>query len=79
MVLEKDSDLESMRKSRMYNGKYFVLGGLVSIVEKSTPTRVRINELIQTISKNKNLKEMNDLFGLTNSDELNEWFKNIQF
>jgi recombination protein RecR len=58
MVLEKDSDLEIMRKSRMYNGKYFVLGGLVSIVEKSTPTRVRINELIQTISKNKNLKEI---------------------
>jgi len=34
MVVEKDSDLESVKKSRVYNGKYFILGGLVPIVEK---------------------------------------------
>jgi recombination protein RecR len=45
MVLEKDSDLESVRKSRVYNGKYFILGGLVPIVEKNTKSRVRIEEL----------------------------------
>src|SRR3989344_1255058 len=36
MVIEKDSDLESVKKSRVYNGKYFLLGGLVPIVEKTT-------------------------------------------
>src|SRR3989344_2520302 len=31
MIVEKDSDLESVKKSRVYNGKYFILGGLVPI------------------------------------------------
>lgn len=51
MVVEKDSDLESVRKSKVYHGKYFVLGGLVPIVEKNTKNRVRINELINKIKK----------------------------
>src|ERR1035437_2069489 len=51
MVVEKDSDLESVKKSRVYNGKYFILGGLVPIVEKNTKSRVRIEELKNKISK----------------------------
>src|SRR3989338_10671227 len=50
MVIEKDSDLESVKKSRIYNGKYFILGGLVPIVEKNTKSRVRIEELKHKIS-----------------------------
>lgn len=53
MIVEKDSDLESVRKSRVYNGKYFVLGGLVPIVEKTTKSRVRIEELKQRLSSPK--------------------------
>jgi recombination protein RecR len=49
MVVEKDSDLESIRKSRVYNGKYFILGGLVPVVEKNTKSRVRIEELKKRI------------------------------
>lgn len=51
MVVEKDSDLESIHKSRVYNGKYFILGGLVPIVEKNTKSRVRIEELKKRISE----------------------------
>jgi recombination protein RecR len=51
MVIEKDSDLESVKKSRVYNGKYFILGGLVPIVEKTTKSRVRIEELKNKISR----------------------------
>jgi|SRR3989344_4154236 len=50
MVVEKDSDLESVKKSRIYNGKYFILGGLVPIVEKTTKSRVRIEELKEKVS-----------------------------
>ena len=50
MVIEKDSDLESVKKSRVYNGQYFILGGLVPIVEKNTKSRVRIEELKNKIS-----------------------------
>ena len=49
MIVEKDSDLESIRKSRVYNGKYFILGGLVPIIEKNTKSRVRIEELKKKI------------------------------
>ena len=51
MVVEKDSDLESVKKSRVYHGKYFILGGLVPIIEKNTPSRVRIKELLEKIKK----------------------------
>ena len=50
MVVEKDSDLESVKKSGVYNGKYFILGGLVPIVEKTTKSRIRIEELKNKIS-----------------------------
>ena len=51
MVVEKDSDLESVRKSHVYHGKYFILGGLVPVVEKDTKSRIRIEELKQKIKK----------------------------
>lgn len=58
LVIEKDSDLESIHKSRVYNGKYFILGGLVPIVEKTTKSRVRIEELKKKISSTIELKEI---------------------
>ncbi|MFZ3011762.1 MAG: toprim domain-containing protein [Minisyncoccia bacterium] len=60
MIVEKDSDLESIKKSGVYHGKYFILGGLVPIVEKTTKSRVRISELQEKIKKEKenNLQEI---------------------
>jgi recombination protein RecR len=65
MIVEKDSDLESVKKSRVYNGKYFILGGLVPIVEKNTKSRVRIEELKEKIKREKNLKEVILAFSLS--------------
>src|SRR6185503_8414165 len=65
MVVEKDSDLESVRKSRAYGGKYFVLGGLVPIVEKTTKRQVRIEELKARSKNDKNLKEIILAFSLS--------------
>lgn len=65
VVVEKDSDLESIKKSKVYNGKYFILGGLVPIVEKNTSSRIRINELKTKISNSKNLKEVILAFSLS--------------
>ncbi len=61
LVVEKDADLESIKKSGSYSGRFFVLGGLVPIVEKSTPRRVRIEELKSRIKNDKSagiLKEV---------------------
>ncbi len=66
LVVEKDSDLESIRKSRVYSGKYFILGGLVPIVEKNTKSRVRIEELKEKIKKESNqLREIILAFSLS--------------
>lgn len=64
MVIEKDSDLESVKKSRVYNGRYFVLGGLVPVVEKTTKNWVRIEELKQKIAKKGSIKEVILAFSL---------------
>ena len=61
MIVEKDSDLESIYKSRIYNGKYFILGGLVPIVEKNTNSKIRIKELIERIKNPKRLSLGNEL------------------
>lgn len=79
MVVEKDSDLESVKKSRVYHGKYFILGGLVPIVEKTTKSRVRVNELIEKIKKDsKNgLKEIILAFSLSpQGDHTDLYIKN---
>lgn len=65
MILEKDSDLESVLKSKTYNGKYFLLGGLVPIVEKNTLSFIRLKELKEKILKEKNLKEIILAFSLS--------------
>ncbi len=51
LIVEKDSDLEALKRSGNYHGFYFVFGGLVPIVEKTTESRVRINELVERIKK----------------------------
>ena len=51
MIIEKDVDYESIRRSAVYKGKFFVLGGLVPLVEKGLEKRVRINELMDRINK----------------------------
>lgn len=69
LVVEKDSDLESINKSGVYHGKYFILGGLVPIVEKNTKSRVRIEELKQKIEKGDGLKEIILAFSISPQGE----------
>jgi recombination protein RecR len=60
MIVARDIDLENIEKSHSFNGKYFVLGGTVPILDKNPETRIHLNELISTIenkAKN-NLKEI---------------------
>ena len=57
----------SIKKSRFYHGRYFVLGGLVPIVEKNTKHMVRIDELINQIKiqTKSNLEEIILAFSLS--------------
>jgi len=61
LIVEKDADLETIRRSKNYSGMYFILGGLVPIITKDTPTFIRTKELVCIIedrAKNNNLKEV---------------------
>lgn len=61
LVVEKDADYLNIRKSKIYNGMYFVLGALVPIADKQTLSFVRTKELIKIIEKRieeDNLKEI---------------------
>lgn len=61
LVVEKDADFESIKRSHTYKGMYFILGGLIPIVTKETHNFVRTKELLKTIedrAKNNDLKEI---------------------
>jgi len=61
LVIEKDADFESIKRSKTYSGMYFILGGLVPIVTKETPNYIRIKELLKIIEERilqNNLKEV---------------------
>ena len=58
LIIEKDADLENIRKTNKYHGHYFVLGGLLPILEKEPESRIRINELRLRIKKMPKLKEV---------------------
>ena len=58
MIVPRDIDMEAVEKSGSYNGFYFVLGGVVPILEKEPEKRIRIKELESRIKKGKDVKEI---------------------
>lgn len=49
MVVEKDTDFDSVRRSGSYSGRYFILGGTIPVLEKDPASKIRINELLERI------------------------------
>jgi recombination protein RecR len=60
MIVARDIDLENIEKSHSFNGKYFVLGGTVPILDKNPETKIHLKELLTAIDNKaqKNLKEI---------------------
>jgi recombination protein RecR len=69
MIVSRDIDLENIEKSRFFSGKYFVLGGLVPILDKNPEQKIRLNDMISLLSRNaeKGLKEI--IIGLDANSE----------
>jgi len=51
MIIAKDVDLENMQKSNTYNGRYFILNGLMSIANKKDSVGLRTTELVKEIKR----------------------------
>jgi recombination protein RecR len=59
LVVEKDVDLENVEKTGVYTGRYFVLGGTVSLLDKEPEKKVRIRSLEQLIfNKDRDVREI---------------------
>ena len=52
-VVAEPKDLVAMERSREYNGKYHVLGGLISPLDGLGPDSLRIKELLARLQKEK--------------------------
>ncbi|MBU3926106.1 recombination mediator RecR [Patescibacteria group bacterium] len=50
MIVEKDVDLENIEKSGIYNGKYFVLNGTLSLTNNHVD-KLRFKELFEKVKK----------------------------
>lgn len=49
MVVEKDTDFDSVRRSGSYAGRYFILGGTIPVLERDPASKIRIRELLERI------------------------------
>ena len=50
MIVARDSDFESIEKSGVYKGLYFILGGTVPILDKEPDKRIRLRTLLERVS-----------------------------
>ena len=58
MIVPRDIDFEAVERSGGYKGYYFILRGVVPILEKEPEKRIRIKELETRIKKDKDIKEI---------------------
>ena len=58
LVLEKDADLENMEKNRIYEGKYHILGGLLSPLRPKEQDKLRLKELYRRVEASKDVREV---------------------
>ncbi len=75
MIVARDIDLENIEKSHSFNGKYFVLGGTVPILDKNPETKIHLKELLALVEKkSKVLKEIILGFSLNPESEYTSQF-----
>ncbi|OHA58660.1 MAG: hypothetical protein A2571_02730 [Candidatus Vogelbacteria bacterium RIFOXYD1_FULL_44_32] len=61
MIVEKDLDVDSFKKTDSYNGLFYILGGLVPILEKDPNKKVRLvplQKIVKEETTNSKLKEI---------------------
>lgn len=57
-IIEKETDLIPLEKTKKYNGFYFILGGTVSTLKKADIEKLRTKELKERISTRPEIKEI---------------------
>ncbi len=57
-VVEEPKDVYVIERTKEFNGRYHVLGGVISPLQNIGPNELRINELIQRISDGEPVREL---------------------
>ncbi|MCP6717963.1 MAG: recombination mediator RecR [Patescibacteria group bacterium] len=57
-IVEKETDLKALEKIKKYKGRYFVLGGTVSLLKKQRDKKLKIEQLKKMIKDNSEIKEI---------------------
>ncbi|MFC1789788.1 recombination mediator RecR [Patescibacteria group bacterium] len=57
-VIEKETDLESIEKTKKFKGLYFILGGTVSSLKKVDIEKLRVKELESKIKNHPEIEEI---------------------
>ena len=55
-VVETVADLWALERTKVYNGKYHILGGVLSAIDGINPEQLNINSLRKQIKKQNLLK-----------------------
>jgi recombination protein RecR len=66
-IVSRDVDLENIEKAHVFNGKYFVLGGSVPILEKNPEQRIRSKELLRTVEERAKKQEVKEIILAVNA------------
>ncbi len=53
LIVEKDVDLENIERTGTYSGTYFVLGGTATPLDKEPERKIRLRELIRSVTGRK--------------------------
>lgn len=61
LVVEKDIDFENVNKSGFYNGRFFILGGLLPILEEEPAKKIRARELVAEIERQAKLGALKEI------------------
>jgi recombination protein RecR len=72
-----DTDIDPIERSRTYNGRYFVLGGLLPLLEKSPEKRIRGQALLSNIQNSKPTEIIIALNANAEGDHTVEYLRDI--
>lgn len=69
MIVSRDVDFENIEKSKSFDGKYFILGGSIPVLDKNPEERVRIKEMLSKVERTSKLGLKEVILGLDANTE----------
>src|SRR3989338_4093185 len=74
LIIEKDADLENIEKNGIYDGGYFILGGLLSPLKPEKKEKLHLLELGALINESNSVKEVVLAFSATTEGDMTRHF-----